>query len=860
MGRPVGDWELGQERVSTVIRVLYVDDEQDDVDEAVAEIAERNRFEIERIEHAAAAIDILETGRYDCVLSGHDLTQLDGISFLEAVRERWPDLPFVLYTDSGSESVASEAISAGVTDYVEKERVREELSRLTESLFDAVGTTAGDPPERRGGNDERRFDTLFETMAEPVLHVEFVEDDAVVRNVNPAFEETFGFEAETLVGKSAGVLQLPTDDADGPDAVGDVAEVETTVSRVTDDGARRFRLRTISFDAAGNRQAYAVYSPVTDEDAPSLPQTKVDAALERTETGVWTWEPGRDRFRYHDATDRLFGVEATDDESLGEFLSRIDPVERERIETAFEETLDGDGLDVEFQVRTAAGEQRWIRATGDTVRRVVDTDRLVGVFTDVTEQKDREETLEYYETVVEASGDPVYVLDEQGRFEFVDDAFVDAFGYTRSELIGESPSLLLDEADVTAAEQIIRTLLDSDLKRGVHECQVETNYGTSRWCEINVALVPGPEFRGTIGIVRDVTERKENERELAHQRDQFAALFDAIPEPVARIRFEDDTPILRDVNDAFATVFGHDPDEVAGTSLADAIVPDEKRDRARELYDRVADGDAVTSDVRRETTDGSREFLFRSAPIDNESGTVEQFAVYVDITDVTEMQRQLERQRDDLELINQMMRHDIRNDLQVVIGIAEFLADHLDGPQRDHATTILDSAEHAVDLTKTAGDLADTMLRSETAFDPVSLDATLGEAVDEVRSNYDEAEVTVEDSIPDLSVQADEMLTSVFRNLLQNAVRHNDEDVPEVTVSVSETDDHVTVRVADNGPGVPDGRVEQLFEEGEGRRESSGTGIGLYLVATLVDRYDGTVEVTDNNPKGAVFTVELPLA
>jgi signal transduction histidine kinase len=68
------------------------------------------------------------------------------------------------------------------------------------------------------------------------------------------------------------------------------------------------------------------------------------------------------------------------------------------------------------------------------------------------------------------------------------------------------------------------------------------------------------------------------------------------------------------------------------------------------------------------------------------------------------------------------------------------------------------------------------------------------------------------------------------------------------------------VSIADNGPGIEDKHKEQIFQEGEKGLESGGTGVGLYLVKTLVDKYGGDVWVEDNEPTGSVFVVELPLA
>ncbi|WP_143420945.1 sensor histidine kinase [Halorubrum halodurans] len=101
------------------------------------------------------------------------------------------------------------------------------------------------------------------------------------------------------------------------------------------------------------------------------------------------------------------------------------------------------------------------------------------------------------------------------------------------------------------------------------------------------------------------------------------------------------------------------------------------------------------------------------------------------------------------------------------------------------------------------------------------------------------------------------MLSSVFRNLLENAVQHNDEETPEITVRCVDGEETVRVRIADNGPGVPDEQKAEIFGKGESGLGSSGSGIGLYLVNTLTDQFGGDVWVEDNDPKGAVFVVEL---
>jgi signal transduction histidine kinase len=139
----------------------------------------------------------------------------------------------------------------------------------------------------------------------------------------------------------------------------------------------------------------------------------------------------------------------------------------------------------------------------------------------------------------------------------------------------------------------------------------------------------------------------------------------------------------------------------------------------------------------------------------------------------------------------------------------------------------------------------------------VDVAAMLGSAVRAIREGYPNATVSLS-SCPQATVMANDLLDSVFENLLKNAVVHNDTGHPTIDVSLSVTDDTATVHVSDDGPGIPDDKKGQLFSEGERGVESRGMGLGLYLVRTIVSNFKGDVWVEDNDPRGATFVVELP--
>ncbi|WP_136590457.1 hybrid sensor histidine kinase/response regulator [Salinigranum halophilum] len=247
-------------------------------------------------------------------------------------------------------------------------------------------------------------------------------------------------------------------------------------------------------------------------------------------------------------------------------------------------------------------------------------------------------------------------------------------------------------------------------------------------------------------------------------------------------------------------------------------------------------------------------------------------------------ERELARRNEELALLNRIVRHDIKNDVSVIIGWGDRLHDHVDPAGEEYLEFIINSGQHINGIAQTVGDFLE-MLESDSDPDlhAVDLGRLLETEIAKIQSTHEEAVVTVDSALPHgIDVAATELLTSVFGNLLTNAVVHNDTDAPEVVVSVTVDPDTVTVRIADNGPGIPDSRKDVIFGRGEMGLESPGSGLGLYLVDTLVDIYDGSVHVEDrtevedsqggeyvdtaatdtdgDSPTGSVFVVTLDRA
>ncbi|WP_282351082.1 sensor histidine kinase [Haloferax volcanii] len=333
-----------------------------------------------------------------------------------------------------------------------------------------------------------------------------------------------------------------------------------------------------------------------------------------------------------------------------------------------------------------------------------------------------------------------------------------------------------------------------------------------------------------------------------------------------RYRFLDLPPI------AYTTAMEESPDGVFVLDADKRIVHVNTRGAA--LLERfgAAVGDPVTAvspdlDLTTEQNDsiettregGEAVYLSaRSQRLERGDQTVGWVIVLRDVTELHRQKQTILSQNEKLTLLNQIVRHDIRNDMAVILGNAQLVEESVDDEAlRERLDTIIRNGEHATELTVNVRNLMATMLDDEETNRPTTLAGPLWAEASAVRDGTADASVSLPDEPSTVTVVADDMLGTVFRNLLTNAVRHNDTDRAEIDVSVEVRDDDALVRIADNGPGIPDDRKEVVFGRGEKGLESPGTGLGLYLVDTIVSGYGGDVWVEDNEPRGAVFVVRL---
>jgi len=224
----------------------------------------------------------------------------------------------------------------------------------------------------------------------------------------------------------------------------------------------------------------------------------------------------------------------------------------------------------------------------------------------------------------------------------------------------------------------------------------------------------------------------------------------------------------------------------------------------------------------------------------------------------------IERRRYELELLereelisvlNRVLRHNLRNDLNVVLAHVELLRERIpeDTESRDSLQIIEDTAKGVLELSEKARTFEET---ASQAFEDEesNLKTVIGEAVETIQNQHPTISVQIEKTTSE-SVLISSGIGVAIREILENAAMHAGED-PEIVVSPSVTEEDVIIEITDDGSGLPE--LEQsVLEQGKETPLEHGQGLGLQLVDWIMTRHHGNTTVSVTN-SGSTFTLTLP--
>ncbi|MFD1586771.1 ATP-binding protein [Halorientalis brevis] len=350
----------------------------------------------------------------------------------------------------------------------------------------------------------------------------------------------------------------------------------------------------------------------------------------------------------------------------------------------------------------------------------------------------------------------------------------------------------------------------------------------------------------------DRSEQRDPDRgsdDRGPPREPDAAVFEHAPIPIV-VQSAGPEPTVDAVNPAFEELFGYTADELPAQPIEDVLAPaDEDADAGPSVVDQASTLDGDPTSVTLDTRFGQREFY----RFDRGAGADHTVVYLVDRT--TE-----HHQRERLAVVSRVLRHDSRNQLNVVTGMASMLADSVDEETRAQAEQAVTAAAEFRDTCEQIRRVEE-VIATDTARRPIDVTRLVADVVSDLQDAYPDCSFTTEPSEP-VWVTGSAALGIALENVVENAVAHNDRPEPSVEITAVESLDgrYVDVRVADDGPGIPPAEYEILTGERDRSQVEHLSGLGLYVSHWIVTALGGTLGFDANAPRGSIVTLRVPSA
>lgn len=582
---------------------------------------------------------------------------------------------------------------------------------------------------------------------------------------------------------------------------------------------------------------------------------------------------------------------------FGEFLTNEDA---ELFESRFPEFKSmGRVSDVEFEMQCADGEEIVVLFGGmieyDDNESVV---RTHCQFTDITERKNRERELKRFKSAVTHAGHAVYITDSDGTIKYTNPEFENITGFSSNEAVGKNPRIFNSgEMSDGYYTDLWETVLDGDVWE---EVVINRRKNGERYYA-HQTIAPITNKNGKISelvaIQTDITDDKKRELELKRRTNMLQVLHEAnqrltrAADPEATV-----TDIIQIIHShpnfecTFLVLLNDEQVDFACESGSELTAAQVQRFHSDDYLSEVFEQETlqiedVTSPPYQQHYEDLPPHSGVAFPIKHNSQAYGVLTIHFSPEEqpppeelhplkglahdiglmLHSIELQTERERlteelqesvQQLQFIDRVLRHNIKNDMNVITGHAELITEHGDDDVGEYARTIIQKSEQLLETVnkgrKTIEQLGDPQVPQ-----PINLDTIINHTISDLREQYPNAQITIEGPT-DYQVQATQSIEQALNECLTNAITHSDKDTPSIEVRIEKSEETVAVQIADDGPGIPEIERRTLMEQSNENPLYHGLGVGLWLVKRIVRHSGGSLEFDENEPRGSIITIRLP--
>jgi PAS domain S-box-containing protein len=595
-----------------------------------------------------------------------------------------------------------------------------------------------------------------------------------------------------------------------------------------------------------------------NQEALEKSERRYAMTLDAVNDGLWDWNiPTGDAF-FSDHYYTLLGYEPGEFPANYEtWLTLVHPEDTGNVEEKLRSYISsGSGFEIDLRMKMKSGEWKWVSTRG----MVVEKDsggtptRMVGTLSDITERKKEEqhvqESEEKFREIFNSANDGIHLheITENGlpgKYVDVNDVVCRMLQYTKEELLRKNPLDISTDYHSKPLDQIGKELLEKG--HSVFETGHRRKDGTIIPVEINAHIITIQGKKLILAIARDITRRKRDETALKALSTDLKAIID---NATAMIWYKDTKNNFIRVNPAGAKAFGMPIADIEGKSAFD-LFPDMAETYYKDDLEVINSGLPKLDIIEQMHTAHGGVLWVQTdkIPLKDEKGNVTGILVFVvDITERKMAEDALALASKKLNLMSSITRHDILNQLTVLIGFIE-LSEQLETDPKlmDYLKREKKAAENIHRQITFTRDYQDMGVK-EPAWQNIS------EIIGKVVSELQPRNVKVEVDRTDCEIFADPLFEKVFFNLIENALKYGGDSLNSIVISSENVESGLRIIIEDNGAGISAEDKKHIFTRGFGKH----TGLGLFLSREILAITGMTIRETGITGKGARFEILVP--
>ena len=500
-----------------------------------------------------------------------------------------------------------------------------------------------------------------------------------------------------------------------------------------------------------------------------------------------------------------------------------------------------------------------------------------------TELQDSQEELlrseKKFRSLIEHSFDAIIVYNEAGIITYASPSVESVMGYTPEELMGNSGCAYTFSKDEPVALKLLDDALAHPGVRISGEMRLAHKDGRIIWVEtVLTNLLHDEDIGGVVSNFRDVTGQRQGKQaiaeyskrlELATQSANIGIWDWYIPEN--RLIWDLRASRILGLEASYSAYYKESTAEVIDKWL-EIIHPDDQDRVRRKMEEALQSAESLVVEYRVIRPDNHEErYIKIYAKIIREDKPVRMTGAIRDTTGINTTEQQLRHHIDALQKTNAELdqfvystSHNLRSPLASILGLVSILQEETDHLEQKQYLQLVEASIHRLDSTISSIIDYSRNTRVEVAAEPINFHEMIAEIVDSLYFLLHAVNVRVTTRLPDdtISFATDvHRLKVIISNLLSNSIKYfNPQAVqPWVDISVSATEEGVLILIEDNGIGIPGAMQDKIFNMFfRASEQSSGSGLGLYIVKETVEKLGGTISMTSQVGKGSAFSVRLP--